>query len=162
MKVAGQRLATREDFVIFPRGDQEIVIWLQMCPTLYSDFEQACPPVEVPFKVNAETKEKVPQPTDPDYLSMAGQRDSKRVAYSVARAFEHPKNDSLIEYTNGFDIDDPSTYLAMEEEVRDLGLAPGEINHLMDRALAVHMFDKELMEKARADFLKRQRSAENG
>jgi hypothetical protein len=146
-KSAGERF---KDVIVFPRGnDAPIAFWVLALDEEWDFFNDSCPRPK-PQKLT--TAEGVKE--DEDDLGYKQQLESYFELYSdfmVVHSITILDNE--IEWEK-VDVQKPSTWKNWRAEMREFGLTRMEMNKLLLKCRDVNSLNEDLMEQARADFIR--------
>jgi len=134
-----------EEVLVLPRKNQDIVFRARAVKS-FDEFEALVKPPKAPgyrtkdgFKTNE---------NDPTYRQSREQFEQKRFAYLIILSLE-PSN---IEWEN-VNIDDPSTWLNWQTELKEAGFNDFELGRIQQLVLQANALDEAKLEAARKSFL---------
>ena len=148
MKIGGIDPATlpTEEFLVIPRGDQQIVFRASGIPN-YDEFDKLCPEPKPPGKL-VPGEGWVPNEDDEAYQDMMKTYGKKRLAWMVIKSLEP----SEIEWDT-VKPDNPSTWTNWEEDMKGAGLSQVECNRVQQLVFQANCLDENKLKKAREAFL---------
>jgi hypothetical protein len=148
MKIGGIDPSTlsSEEILVLPRGNDAIVFRAVGIPN-YDAFQALCPEPKAPGVMKA-GEGWTPNTNDPGYRDMVKTHDKRRISWMVITSLEP----SEIEWDT-VDLDNPSTWDAWVEDLRDAGLNQVEINRVQALVFQANSLDETKLQKAREVFL---------
>jgi hypothetical protein len=147
MKIGGvdPRTLPKEEILVLPRGDQEIVFRAVGIPD-YEEFNKLCPEPKPPGKLTKDGWE--PNEDDPDFKSVLAAHNAKRLAWMVITSL----TPSDIEWET-VDPAKPSTWTKWQDEMKASGLSQVECNRVLQLVFQANCLDEEKLKRAREVFL---------
>lgn len=151
MKIGGidPRTMPTEVILVLPRGEEEIVFRARGVPD-YVEFNKLCPE-PVPPKVNKPKVGWVDNVQEPGYRDMMKTYGLKRFAWIVINSLAP----SEIEWET-VELDNPSTWLGWEDEMRKSGFSQVESNRIQSLVMEANCLDEGKLDQARENFLRGQ------
>jgi hypothetical protein len=148
MKIGGIDPTTMptEVVLVLPRGEKEIVFRARGVPD-YEDFIKLCPEPK-PSKINKPKEGWIDNVEEPGYKDMMRTYGLKRLAWLIINSLEP----SDIEWEE-VDLDNPSTWIGWEKEMRKSGFSQVECNRIQSLVLEANCLDEDKLDKARENFL---------
>lgn len=148
MKIGGidPSVIPNTEILVLPRGEQQIVFKATGLAS-YDEFDALCPEPQAPG-VHKPGVGFVPNPKDPSYREMLTTWSKKRMAYMAIKSLE-PSN---IEWDTVV-VDNPSTWLKWQEDLKANGFTQVECNRIMGLVLDANCLNEERLKKAREVFL---------
>ncbi len=148
MKIGGvdPKTMSTEDFLVLPRGDQEIIFRATGVKD-YKEFNVLCPEPKAP-KIHKPKEGWVDNEEEPGYRDMMKTYGQKRLAWLVITSLEP----SEIEWDE-VNLDKPSTWLKWDEELKDSGLNMIECQRIQSLVFQVNCLDEEKLDQARENFV---------
>lgn len=151
MRIKGKEIKGRSrDFVVIPRLDGDIVLWVEALPN-FEVFRKLCPVPKPPTKILKGGKQVV-DIEDKEYLSQLHTYVDRQTAYMIVQSLNQPENE--LEWDT-VDLEKPSTWLNYEKELRDAGFSFGEIKIIVDKCAEVNALSETKIEEARQSFARR-------
>ena len=146
MKIGGidPRTLPKEEILVLPRGDQEIVFRAVGIPD-YEEFHKLCPEPKPPGKLTKDGWE--PNEDDENYKSVMASHNAKRLACMVITSLEP----SDIEWDT-VDPVKPSTWTKWQDEMKASGLSQVECNRVLQLVFQANCLDEEKLKRARDSF----------
>jgi hypothetical protein len=135
---------SNEDFIVLPRGKQNIVIRAKALPDM-DEFYALCPEPTPPGKLTKDGW--VPEPNDEGFRAIKATWSLKRVAYMVIKSLEP----SAIEW-DIVDVSNPKTWNKWDEELRNNGITQIEVSRILHLVFEVNSLDEDKLQKARDFF----------
>lgn len=147
MKLNGKRPGAHIEPIILPRPDEPLV-FLARAIDSFDEFDKICPAPEPPQKILPGKKVST-NFEDPNYKKAVIRHSQFRLAYMVVKG--------LLE-TPGFEwetvkLDDHSTWLNYDTELKEAGLSGVEINRIVHGVSIANCLSEAAIEEARNDFL---------
>jgi hypothetical protein len=148
MKIGGIDPTTLSniEILVLPRGNDQIVFKATGLSS-YDEFDALCPEPKAPG-VHKPNGDFVPNPEDPSYRDMVNTWSRKRMAYMAIKSLEP----SSIEWDT-VKIDNPSTWLKWQDDLKSAGFTQVECNRIMGLVLDANCLNEDRLEKAREVFL---------
>lgn len=135
------------DVVIFPRAEGQFIFYIAAVPS-FEAFDTLCPRPEPP-KILKKGKQ-IEDTDDPTFKQRWQTWVEYRQDWLVLQALADPENDITWETVN---LTEPSTWSAVNKELKDAGLTELELQRLIGKVYEVNALSERGMEAARANFL---------
>ncbi len=147
MKIGGVEIkGLNEEILVLPRLEGEDIIIRARAVTTMDDFEKLVPEPKAP---GVRTRDGFkPDLKDTTYREKVERYNSQRLAYMILKSLEP----SEIEWER-VNLDDPSTWLNWDQELREAGLSEVEVNRIIMCVMQANALDEEKLKAAREVFL---------
>jgi hypothetical protein len=148
MKIGGVEIkGPAEEVLVLPRLEGENIVIRARAVLDMDEFEAQQP---APAPPGIRTKDGWKQnPEDKTYKQQMDQHGEARFAYMVLKSLEP----SEIEWEQ-VDIDDPSTWLKWQDELKGAGISSTEINRIIVCVMQANALDEAKLKEAREVFLR--------
>lgn len=149
MRIGNHARATKENVtVVIPRKDFNLVFTFQ--PVLdFDEFDKIYPEIEPTVKV-VPGGEKTTDYNSPDYKEKVKKREEARSAWAFLTSISATEG---LEWST-VKMEDPSTWINFEKELRTFGIGPGESQSLMKAVIDASGITNEHVKEATEAFLK--------
>jgi hypothetical protein len=146
MKIGGVEIkGPNMEVLVLPRLEEDIVVKAKAV-TSFNEFDNLVPEPKPP---GIRTKDGwKPNPNDETYRQRIEHYNNQRLAYLIIIALEP----SEIGWAR-VNIEDPSTYLEWDKELREAGLSDVEINRIVMCVMQANALDEDKLKVAREVFL---------
>lgn len=146
MKIGGIEIkGPNTEILVLPRLEEDIIV-RATAVTSMKEFDDLVPEPKAP---GIRTKDGwKPNVNDETYRQQTDHYNSQRLAYLVIVSLEP----SEVEWTR-VNINDPSTYLEWDKELREAGLSDIEINRVVMCVMQANALDEDKLKAAREVFL---------
>ncbi len=147
MKINGvdPKTLPTEDFLVLPRGDQNLVFRAKAIPDMSAFNAQVSEP-KPKMRMTADGSEA--DLTESGYLKDSLEYNKRRLAFLVVNSLEPSK----IEWDT-VKMDIPGTWALWEDDMKNAGLSQVECNLILRLVMEVNSLDESKMKKAREVFL---------
>lgn len=150
MKIAGRKIkGPNRVTLVLPREDDEDIVIIAQAISDIEEFEKYLDAPKAPVRIVKGGNEH--DYSDKDYLEQLQQFNIKRIAWIVLKSLE-PSN---IEWEK-VKMDNPSTWLGYQDEMKEAGFSAIEINRICNLAMEANALDESKLEAARQVFLRGQ------
>lgn len=148
MKIGGVEIkGPAEEVLVLPRLDGDDIVIHAIAVSDMDEFEALCP---LPKPPGMRTKAGwAPNPNDETYKDRVTQHGELRLAYMVLKSLEP----SEIEWGK-VNVDDPSTWLEWQNELKDAGISSTEVNRIIVCVMQANALDEAKLKEARELFLR--------
>lgn len=148
MKINGRTYnQLREDYVVFPRPDGDIVLKLR--PVLDDEKHLQLDPVPAPPKVHLPNGQTKSNPEDREYLELLGQWSSRKTHWYFIETLRSSEN---LEWET-VKYDEPLTWPNWVKEMREAQFNENEISYLMSKIIDINCLNQKALDEARERFL---------
>lgn len=157
MKIAGKKIeGPNIETIVIPRGNDldDAIVFKAASVLDFDEFDALCPRPQAPVKMVKGGKT-VPDLTRPSYKASIEDYAKKRIAWIVLKSLEATE-ELVWEQVN---IDDPTTWLKFEEELKAAGFSSVECHRIVNGVMSANCLDESKLDKAREDFLASRRVA---
>jgi hypothetical protein len=155
MKFKGKKLEGPNEVIIPILRDGEDMIFKARAVLSYEEFDRVCPVPKPPMVLLKGNDEATPALKDPKYMKAMDEYSLKRSAFMIITSLSATPE---LEWES-VKMDDPSTWIGYEEELRKAGLSAMEIGRLIGGVLDANGLDEQKIEEAKKRFLASQRVA---
>ena len=151
MQVKGKKSAggRHKDCIAFPREEGPVGFWVQALDEEWDVFNERCPAPTPPVHTTADGK--VEDEEDEGYEAQV--KNWGELKMDFLTVYSLTIEDNQIDWDNVI-LEKPSTWRHWRTEVKEFGLSRVEVNKLFFKVLEVNSLSEDLMEQARADFLR--------
>lgn len=148
MKLNGERPGVHIEPIVLPRPKGDLVFHAKAVGD-YEEFDNLCPVPEPPKRKMADGST-VSNVTDEGYRAQVAQYSQKRVAYMCIKGLA--EGTPHLEWED-VKLEDHTTWLKFEDELRDSGLSDIEIKRVVAGCMKANCLNEKLIEEARKRFL---------
>lgn len=152
MRIKGKKFQPREEVVVLPRGDDNIVFKAQAVLD-YSDFDALCPQPKPPTKM-LKGGETHTNPEDPGYQEKLNEWGVKRTHWMVLKSLSATEG---LEWET-VKMDDPTTWENYEKELSEV-LSPVELSAVIGCVTDACGLNQQKIDEATKRFLAGQAQA---
>lgn len=146
MRIGGKEVkGPNEEVLVLPRLDDEIIIRAKAVTDM-SDFDVLVPEPKAPGRRTRDGYK--PNLDDEGYKQRLEHYNNQRFAFLILKSLEP----SEIEWEK-VNLDDPSTWLSWDDELREAGLSDVEVQRIIVCVMQANALDENKLRAAREVFL---------
>lgn len=140
------------DVLVFPRPAEKesIALWVRALDEEWDVWNEKCPAPPIPVETGADG-EVIELEEDEGYLAQLQNWGVLQTDFLVVFSITFDANP--LEW-DSVKLDKPSTWRHWRTEILELGLSRIELNKVLAKCIAVNSLNEDLMDQARADFLR--------
>lgn len=149
MRIKGQKISgPNEEYIVFPRGNNEPIVLTARAVLDMGDFDRLCPRPTPPI-IRMKSGDRIEDLKDAKYQAKLEDYSSKRMAYLVLKSLEATEE---LEWET-VQLHDPSTWLNYQSELKNSGFSDIEVNRIIVGVMNANCLNDAKLEEARKTFL---------
>lgn len=158
MKLAGKKIeGPNEEVIVIPRsGEDGDIVFIARSVLDMDDFEKFCPRPNPPI-IRKRDGSRFEDRDDARYKKLMDEFASRHIAFMVLKSLEATPD---LEWET-VNMNDPSTWLNYETELKESGFSTIEINRIINGVITANCLNEAKLEEARKSFLAGQRDLLN-